>query len=1730
MIVRVLTLALFGVLCLGAGFALRGLPQGEIVEQALNDAGEQASTLASGLLRAPSLATDEPDEGARVGETAGSQASAQPQAQTGQDDAPADPAPFAFTRLRVKTDADVPEACLAFNRDLSTDETVKFQDYLRLSPDVTPVLRAEGRLLCIAGLAFGETYQVTMREGLPAADGSALSYEETITVELQDRPAAIAFGSGIILPREGGDGVPVTTVNVETLRFQVVRVGDRILSQIRSGLLDEANLRRWQADQVIEENGSLVWTGTMAVDAQRNASKRTLFPLRDVLPANSTGAYLIYATDDAFEAEGRGRGPSAAQWVLQSDLGLTSFSGPDDLRVFVRSIATAAPLAGIELHLLARNNEILARAKTGRDGGVTFDPGLLRGRQGMTPVMVMAYGKEDFMILDLRRPAFDFSDRGVNGRPARTGTDAFVYLDRGIYRPGETVQVAGLLRDDAANALTDLPVTAIVRRPDGIEYRRLTATVGASGAVHMPVTLSRTAPRGMWSVSLYLDTERAPVGSASFDVQDFVPERLEVSLDSKADFLRPGDAVDVAVTARYLYDAPGKGLDGEATMRIAPDSRPFKDFAEYSFTKVDDRFSPTYDSLDLPITDEDGKTRVQGKIRSLTGVTRPLRADITVAVFEPGGRTTRKQISIPVRPADLMVGIRSSFSGSVVRRDTPASFDIVAVDAAGKRLDAGRMDWNLSREIVQYQWYQVGGEWRYESVVKDRPIDAGSLDVGAEGPTQVKVAGLDYGSYRFEVRDRKTGTTSSVRFWSGWYGGGADGRPDRVTVTADKTDYAPGETARVTIRPPMPGKALVTVAGASIFGTRLIDLGEGDTTIEVPVDAGWQSGAYVIVNAYRPVTGEGSQVPVRAIGLVHLGVDQSPRELDVRVDLPERLAPQSTVSLPVTVTRRRGEAPLKSAHVTLAAVDTGILNLTGFQPPRPEDHYFSKRRLGIDIRDDYGRLIRGTRGAVGAIRSGGDGFGDAGGLQVVPIRTVALFSGIVPLAEDGTAAVTLDIPDFVGELTVMAVAFSAEAVGHGSGKVKVRGDVVGDLVLPRFLAPGDTARASLQVNNVEGPKGAYTATVSGEGAVTLGEERKASMARTLGLESGEDGRDTVAITGGEPGRARVRLDVTGPEDLLIKRSWPIEVRAPRPLSTQVAAGALEPGTALDYAADKLEPYYPSTAGFSVTVSSVPGIDVPGLLAALYRYPYGCLEQTTSRGFPLLYFNDLAEAAGVAPDEDLPARLQDAVDRVLDLQRANGAFGMWTRMGGEANLWLSVFAIDFLTEARSQGLLVPLDALNRGQSWLTDLTQSTYRDASPRAYAFYVLAKANKARLSDLRYFFDTQRVNLKNAISLGFLGAALDAAGDRARGRIAFVEAADQLTKDTGQYKSIAYGSRLRDLTAVTTLAVRSRRLDLLPALFERRETLRRRLRFTTTQEKVWLLLLAHELREARESADVSVSVTGTTAREDGGLVTITPTADELASGIRIENAGASALWYVATARGVPSEPQDPRARGLTLSKTIFTLDGEKVDVNALRQSGRYVIVLQGTMSTFRFREMGLLDLLPAGFEIETVLTRGGARNPQYPWLPDLWRTRMSSARDDRFVAAFDIGDRYRRRPREGEVRPKPRFAMAYVVRAVTPGRFALPGTLVEDMYAPRIMARTGEGMVTILPVGAPAGDPSPMPEEGSKAAVPSDAADPEDDEDEDPDRDDTDGDGSDMGGADAASGDDEANGEETDA
>lgn len=1559
-----------------------------------------------------------------------------------------------FTDVYVEAETDSPRTCFEFTRSLNTSGAVHYEDYVRFEPEFAAEFTARGRRLCVSGMNHGEIYAATLLMGLPDFSGKTTEKTEQFNVSVPDRVPSLSFsGASYILPSRGERSLPLTSVNVKEADVKIMRINDRnLINEINAGRVSNL-MSRWDSQRIADLSGETVWQGIVEMEMKKNRGVASSVPVGDILGQPEPGIYIVTAIPRVERS--RYVYYEATQWMIVTDIGMSSIWGRDGLHVFLRSLQDAKTLAGTKVKLIARNNEVLGTATTDDQGQAIFAPGLLRGEGGARPGAVMAFGKSgEFNFLDMTKPAFDLTDRGVDGRVGPGPVDGFIYSDRGVYRPGETVNLVTLLRDEQAVALGDLPLKLRILKPDGTKHNVVDlAGNNEGGGYEFALPLSKSANTGSWTVQALIDPKGPSVASVSFQVEDFVPERMEVKLSAEAPFVAPGEAYDVAVDAQFLYGAPGAGLAVEGEMVLMQDNNPWPEMKGYKFGLVQEEWRPRREELEPAKTDENGLASMRFGFEEAPDTSRPLKARVRVSVAENGGRAVSRTISLPVRTRERMIGIKPRSSGAWLEEGQDAAFDVVVMDREGKQSGASGLRYELFYENYYYHWYTEDGSWNYRVTIEDNSVDSGELDV-ASGDTAKISFRRDWGRYRLEINDPATGAATSVRFRFGWFSSSASADvPDKLQLSLDKASYRVGEVAKIHIKPPFEGELLMTVAGNKVYETRNISVPREGLVVELPVREEWDAGAYVTATLFRTAETDKPHQPARAIGLAWLGRDYSDRTIDVGIEAPEQILPRQTIDVELSLT---GIAAGEKAYLTLAAVDVGILQLTNFKTPMPADWYYGKRLLGVGLRDGYGHLIAAAEGGPVTIREGGDEAAadrHLGGLDASSVKTVSLFSGIVAVGDDGRVTVPLEVPDFNGRLRLMAVAWSKSAVGSAETDMTVRDPVVSQVTLPRFLAPGDEAQVSVSVHNLDGPAGKYIVTFEAEGAAGMD-------GGIMNFQLANDARRDLkwSLSGVGLGVGDLTMTIAGPDGLKLVRDWQIAVRPAQTRITKQVSSRIQAGQKHTLAANLLDEFIPGSGEAMVTLSARPELGLAKLLKSLDRYPYGCAEQTTSRALPLLYVAEVAESLGIAENSTvLRGRVQDAIRRIFTMQRSDGSFGMWNAHSNREE-WLSAYVMDFLTQARELKYPVPEYPYQRGLKWLKNSVDAAdYRGATlpARTYALYVLARAGQVRRSDLRYLHDVYLTQVPTALGRAQLGAALALSGDKKRAASAFVSATnswDRKKRFWDDWWFWDYGTTTRDMAATVYLATISNVKEgdwpqYTKKLAERIE----KERYLSTQEKAWLILAASELGS---SDPVQVAVQGKTLPTSKKPVYAGFEAAEMYDGVSVANLGDKPIWQSISYSGVPRDEMKAEDAGFAIFRAFYTLDGKRANLDKIRQGDTLVAVIHGESTSKRDQQAMVVDLLPAGFELENERLEGGRNREELRWLPELTAARHEELRDDRYVAAFELN-------RYGDQT----FKFAYLVRAVSPGIFKLPAVYVEDMYQPTYFARTRMGQVIILPL-----------------------------------------------------------------
>ncbi|WP_114395050.1 alpha-2-macroglobulin family protein [Oleisolibacter albus] len=1550
------------------------------------------------------------------------------------------PRPFELDKVEVAAERDRPQVCFAFTRELPRPgrRGPDFARFVTVEPAQEVSVTVRDKELCLEGLQHGQTYGITLAAGLPAVGQEKLAEAVTRTVKVPDRRPTLAFrGQGYILPRVGGEGLPLRSVNVDRARLSVLRVKDRALvEQIYYGRINQT-MTDFEVGEILEKNGEVVWRGEMAIGGEHNRSQLTAFPIDAVLGSLTPGVYVAVAENAALPMVAWDR--RATQWFVVSDLGLTSFRAEDGLTVFARTLSSAKPQPGVELRLVARGNAELGRATTGADGLARFPADLLQGRDARAPQALFAVGPDGgFSLLDFGAPAVELAGRNAGGRGAVGPFDAYLFADRGAYRPGEILHLTTLVRDADAKAVTGQRLLFKLVRPDGLEIARRLGDDRGAGGYAVEFELPANAAAGRWTLTAHADPNGPALGRTEISVGEVAPPRVEVSLTADRPRIGADGKAALRLDGRYLTGGAAARLPGEMTLTLRPAATPFPGLEGYQFGLVQQPFTPEKRPLPGFTTAADGSARIAVDLGTLPATNRPLEAVLQATLHDVGGRSVEKEIVLPVDARAFALGVKPGFSGDGVPEGATVGFEVVAAAPDGQKLAKAGLSWELYEEEYVYEWFEADGRWDYRSSVRDKRLTGGGVDVAAGGSGSIEVQ-VKAGRYRLEVFDPASGTATSVRFSAGWWASAKLGdTPDTVDVVVEGPQRQPGGTARVFVRPPYDATVMVALADRRMRQTLVQTVPAAGAFLDLPLPEDLTGGAYVLVSAYAPADPQRRSLPRRAVGVSWVAVDPAARLLDVKMEVPAETRPRGTLALPVSIS---GLPEGAQAHLVVTAVDQALPGGRDGASPDPAAWFFGKRRLTTEMRDVYGRLLDPAAMAADpadAIRPAPR----PAGTPPSGSSPVSVYSGIVTVGADGRAEVPLALPDMQGRLRLTAVAWSDSKLGRAEAALTVRDPVVGDVTLPAFLAPEDHAQIGVSLTNVAGPRGTYTATLTAEGPLKV--EGGPAEFKALAQDRTVSANRTLVATGA--GQGRLTLTVTGPGGYTLSRDLPVMVRPGLPVAANHGRGTLAPGATLALPSGLESGLKPDDSRTAVLAGPLPLFDVPALLLATDGRAFGSAEQLAGRLLPLLYVNDWNRELGLPADAALKERVVDLVERLSARQRGDGAFALWSA-DGPGDPWVTAFVLDVLTRAREAGYVVPEEGYRRGLDWLTRTIGNSWVDDSEltaRAYAIYTAARARAIDAAPVRFFQETFLPKLTDRLARAQIAAAFALLGDNDRAGQIF-GALDQPGPAAGN-EGQDFGTTLRDRAATLALMVAGG-VDTgrLVAEAEAVNGLVQDPTRVSTQERAWLLVAADAL--GARAGGFSLTVDGGSQTFNRPLLRrIDPAKPPV-----LVNSSDRPMQTLVSAVGAPKAAPEPLASGLSLTRSLLDAKGKPVDPAKVPQGEMLVVVLEGKAEVPPRGPLLVTDMLPAGFVIENVRLAGSAQLGDLSWLGPLSDAQQVEFRDDRFLAALDL-------PADSSS-----FRLVYLARAVTPGRFALPAARVEDMVDPGHLARTAAGTLTVL-------------------------------------------------------------------
>ena len=1608
-----------------------------------------------------------------------------------------------------------PYISVSFSAPILSDTV---EPYIELTPAVDYQVTSAYRNIEIHGdFKRRTTYTLKIRRGLTARNDAILKQDYMTRLRIPDiRPQLRFLGDGFFLARKGHLNLGLATINVKRVKLDIEKV-------FANNLIYVSKLDRWR--RWSRNLGKPIHSEVLDIPPQLNEEVTTPISLEDYLADEHVGIFKV-AIQNADRQWDR-----AHQWVLITDLGISAKRTGDNLYVWVKSLATGAPVPTARVKLISDNNQTLLSGTTNWAGFVEFTE-VVEKTEDFIPFMITVAKRDDLAFIQLNRHEIATADFNIAG-PAylQKGYEAFLYTSRGVYRPGETVQLAGIVRGPKQKTPEPLPTRIKVLSPDGRIMRELRQQTNESGACEVKIPIPDYALTGNYIAKMQI-ADRV-VGSVLFQVEEFMPDRMKVALTTDKSTYKLGEELNVEVNATNLFGPPavGRKVQASCQLRAVPfvvsedTLPPGTDAAQWrSFVFGNTRqFESQRIELGEAKTDAEGKARYQFTVPATLKAPSLLNGILTATVSEVGGRAVTASHRVVIHPYSHYVGVRRTTTGEV-KINQPLRFDYVAVDDT-MAVTPGRA---LKLSLHKVHWNTIlrqNAAGRYEYVSEPQMTEVKTYGLTSADTAQTATfTPTGYGEYRVRLEDIESTATAEIEFYvSGWRNTPVSmEHPTRLDLVLDKSAYRPGQTAKLNIKAPFPGTLLLTVERERVLSHRTIVMKENTATLSIPVRDGYKPNVYLSATLTRAIPMDTvsqpdnkSLLPARAFGVIPLKIDATRRRLSIEMSLkPDNdqqeqtpltdnrglipdsqleavVRPNSEVNIAFEVHGRRS---WQKYDVCIAAVDEGILALTDFQTPNPHDFFYQQRGLKTRSFDLYSGILPEIADVTDNSSTGGDGAGARrlgrkrlNTSSIRRVKPVSLWSGFVQTDGNGRGTVKFKIPQFNGKLRLMAVAFAGADYGATEAYLTIREPIVLTPTFPRFLAGGDKIRVPVTLFNGTGEDGEFTVKLQASGDVQLLSASTINTPETTPEKTPEQPSKTEPplyeltvdkkVEAGT--EAQVFFDIRAQDALgevnfnlfaegnteTTQMDVKLPLRSVAPPVTKTGHGVVRAGEPVDFILPAN--LIANSSDFSLTLSPFPNIAFSDSLRYLVRYPHGCLEQTTSKVFPLLYFSDLARSVEpmLAAEDSVDYYITSGITKLESMLMSNDQFSYWPG-GTYVNPWSSIYASHFLVEARKAGYEVAdrvygamLEGLKTRAKFSPDMegendAKKVKANIALATYASYVLAAAGQPDRGTMHYLKNRGASGLSDYSHFQLAGAfALSGELETALSMLPVsVSPSFNGKSNPGWETGGTFNSPIRaQAIMLDVLAEVNENHPSIPMLVKNlSEAASGGKRWRTTQDNAFAFLALGKIM--KKQADRNYSGTFKLNGEHFADFDATETryTDAAWDGARIQLnvEGEGSCYYYWSAFGIQRDSFiEEYERELQVRRRYFNKDGEELTGTFIHGD---LIVSEITVKalTANLENVVVVDMLPTGFEIENprLESRAGI-----PWLKAQgFKPDYIDIRDDRLIF---FGTFPRQRERK----------FYYALRAVTQGEFTLPPIAAEAMYDPTKSAVTGSMSIKVV-------------------------------------------------------------------
>jgi len=1528
---------------------------------------------------------------------------------------------------------------------------------IKITPEVTFEATTIGNGFKLKGnFADGQSYELSVSGRLKGIFGPELGNDFMQTVSFGSLQPYIAFTdqTGMYLTPNGSRNLGINIINVPKVKITVFKVFENNIQHfMRIGKQWDWSYENDEYHDIygysLDENYGQVISSreldTRSLPRKGNFRLLNLKPEELQLTADMKGVYLIKV-----ESPDK-KWLSDVQLVSVSDIGLIVKEGVDEIFVAARSIATAKPMSGVNIRFISKNNQQVYQATTNSDGIAEFK-NIGKSVPGFSISMITARNGNDFNALLFNRSQVETSRFEIGGkRTAGQHYDVFIYGDRNLYRPGDSVFCNAIVRNFKWETIQDIPVKFRVLAPDGKDFIIRRASLNKAGAAQLAFKLPESALTGGYVVEM-LSSNEVLIGNYRLGVEEFMPDRIKVEVKTDKSIYSNGDILKATVIATNLFGPPATNRKTENELRISRKLFSAKGYNDYNFNITTPTEIYFENSINEGITDASGKNEQTFTLPEFSNIGL-LNGRLFTTVFDETGRPVNRYSEVEIQTQQTFLGI-GPVSGWVPT-SKPLTVNTIALNRAGQKVSG-----KARLEIISIRWETVlernYGTTSYRSQRKEKSVVSRDINIGSNGYA-VQFTPPVSGEYEIRISNGEASGYVMQSFYAyGWADAGMSSfevnRDGEIDIETDKSLYKPGETAKLLFKTPFAGELLITIEQDKVLEYHTIQATAQGASLDLKIKEAFMPNVYVGATLIRNIDNSGLPLTV-AHGFAGLKVEKPELKLSVSIDIPEKQRSNRNQLIKVKTS--------PGAEVTIAAVDEGILQITGYTSPDPYSYFYQKRALEVNAYDLFDELFPEL--SYGRSSSGGDRGFDLGKrlnpLTSKRVKLLAEWSGTRKADANGLVTFNLAIPQFSGAVRVMAVAYKGNAFGSAEKQMKVADPLVISSSLPRFLSPGDQAEVVVTLTNTTSKSLTVGISAKSTGPVSCND----FSASSVEVPANSERNTTYTLdAGNKTGNASIKLTASASGETFTDVTE-ISVRPAATLEKSGIAGQLKAGEKKVLSAN--EDYLAGTANSKLLLTRSPAGRYARDLSELINYPYGCLEQTVSAAFPQLYFSDLAKMLKQHPTKSMGSiteNIQEAILKIEGLQQYNGGLATWPDGYSTINWWTTAYAGNFIYEAAKAGYSTNPRVLENINRYLTEMvkqkgsTEYFYHNneagtwqkkVQPNReifYSLYVLALSGKQHLPTMNYY--KARLNELSNDSRFMLACAYALAGDNRSFETVLPKSWDK-KEVPGYMTGDCFSSPIRDKSvALYTLVSADPGHPQVALLARQVGEMINQAKWMSTQERAFSMLALGKL------AGISKSDQTTAIVEVNGRKTASFTGDDLITSLTgtsatVTASGKGNLFYYLESEGIPASGKSRMEdKVLKVRRSFYNRTGSPVNPDNIRQNDLIVVGISlSTTDNSTIENVVITDMLPAGFEIENPRLNA---EREMSWIKDKATPDYQDMRDDRinfFTTASGVSKTF-----------------YYMVRAVSKGNFVLGPVGADAMYNGQYYSYWGAGKMVV--------------------------------------------------------------------